>query len=1562
MNKNITSPRAFLANALPALSDGVCHWRLPLTLRENDLVGALGALQRILAESKTQSIYIDLSDVEWADPLPLLQLATLLAEAKKPKTNITVILSDVTEPLLSHRIFLKFLAQQGFIRELGEIATFVHASETNCDSESLSLQLSTESAQTFLSNADCIHAKILRVDQYASDINQLGDKVEELLREAQARAIETAFGAEPLARDMLFQKIRKLLFELILNIAEHSHDSGVPAFAGIYARVRSSKPTIASHSTAWTTLFQRDLKIHGQGRFTPNPYTEWLELFVCDVGCGLTSHMKDWKIQSDPKCEAIVRSALKSKNPLESIASQLFRRPLSRHPRHDFNRSAVTGLQHLGHLLTVGGDYCRIYTQQGCWIGNHFPWGERSSYSRKDIRREAALSSIPLLSGTAYQFCIQPNHYNLSEIRKQWIQPSEACRIEIIEKLRRDRVFDPRSSIEFYDRRSSNNCQAPQPTNLPADSPAVLVVRPPRLISKQDIASWLELIGGNRSVKPTRPVGTFALVDLTAFQMVTLRDLFLNIEAHEACTVQIALVSDDWCVIHLRSPVGQRSFEIDTAGATEFLASKGDFWIGDLALLLRQMDSELFWQDEAGDIRDHFFSQQVEWREAAYKDPAIVLHRYLDFPHALSDPTCFRACRRSLRRSIALFPNHKVVSADDLVESLLREARPKDYRLDGSMDNSAGTLVVGSIAVTAGTANRTLAQAPRAQMHVIVHGDSAVESDDQPLSAILWISDLVQDESARKVEKPDILKRPLWRRIPNSPYIAPGGAQSVSLLRYKRNTEGVQDFDTPLYGRTPEETYRDFQRLNVLRTGHWRYGKKHDLLTINARLAFVHSFLELGPLYRWLRSQFFTLFTSDTHGKLKANILVYPSHPVTDAMIDRIKQDPGFKDRLPRCGMFPVKFIGTRTVSPFIASHLVSYRINDAIQKAGVDTWSAATLDDGVITGKHFREIGQFLHGIGAKQVYTIAMFDRSGLPSQEPLIDRFLALNSRFWRWDVPALGNERDCSLCKALAIVQTYINRLPSPRQRSRLQDWLSTWRVRDIEVDWYHNKFTTTVLSPPMAITFGVDESPDGKKKKKKILFNTASAAAAVLLELTRLTTKADVALSKAISLQATNSSAGLEIIASQLLLFQDELTIADRYERYSYLLRVLWERFDTDEFTALAGLCFSLAPREVIEKLWPAVKGTLLREKRLVCIDAVIAAHILRSRYRFSFSNDAPFATPSTETERHNFIILGDKRDSRRSIRDFLAIYRNPVPHGGRSIHSTRLRTTLTLLQTTSAPDKNSKLVVTAAGTLVHDLQTLEQVFSDLVSELLVEIDDIDINQLKILSDSCALSVKNASIVSFAAHAARLSELLYGNSNRRGLLGKVCDQILYFINSPDTFDDEIVGPICRGIRSGWKEHVKSKHLSGDNASAVGRWITSLRSPTRLPSIYCSSASTCIDQWMYLDNFARKVIEDTVANVFHAVAEIPDPWLNSSEGTQVLAHMWWRITVLEGDIKLSVANLSESKEIQLKHTVNIAAIERIGGRLLVDISPRPSDLFLTEVNIHLPLHVSFLKEEA
>ncbi len=1552
--------------------DGTCKWTLPSDFNENFGQSSLGVLQQHLDSPDVRSCFIDMQNVTWGDPVPLLCLALVLAGSNLNKNQITIHLGETedigTEKNRDHRIFLKFFATQEFLSTFSPYTNLTYTvfgkrQNVLTDNNQLRLQLASIPLASYLNNAECIHAKIISVGEYKNNLPGLQRKVDELLAEMKDYTDGVTLVSNPVDREALHQKVKKILFELLLNVAEHAYPGRNHCFAGVYARIRAARPPQISEAKRWCDVFEKKtLSIYGQKTFRPNHYSDWMELYICDTGIGLTDKIQQWSVpKQDLAAQQVLAKAQKAKNRFQSfminrfqsICTHIFRSSFSHRERHDEQRTAVTGLTHLGHLLRLDQDHCRMYVYErqypGGWIGDHHPWTNNNTYSRKEIittlirNKPETYGHLRPVTGTVYAFALQPGKDG-SSCCNECCSLGDDGRKMVIDTLRQKTIFTGnRLTIAWFDRQIMDKCVLPDIEELVAPEYDVIVLRPPSQMNKFDIAKWLAFIVGIPHNQPRVVCRNFFLVGLSNYQLLVFYELLRHVRVSQHTELNWYLVSDQWDACCLSTRKGEQSFVISQEKARQFLQTADiNFSITDLALLLRQMDSEIFWQPSPGTGVDPFFNRPVIWKENSEHEPEIVLPRYLDLPVALIDPEKYHACLRALKRCLALFPGYRPIPADDLVRSLVREAG-----MSIQHKQQSSTIMVGSIVVT-GKTLENLSQNQSPVLHILHHCEVNYSQQVKPLVALLWKSS-VSDQSASKGELPTP-----WRRITSTPYIAPEGERSISIFRYRRNDDGSIDFNKPYYARTPEDTYSDFERLDLLKIGHWHYGPRHDLLTINMRLAFRFSFQELGPLYLWLRKEFEHFFSNKPNAE--AQILVYPSHPVTDTLFDRIRRDPGFQDEiLPEGGMIPIKYVGRKTVSPLLASHLVKERIESVLKRHSWQEykWSVVLFDDGTISGKHLRETTQLLQALKAEKVYLMVTLDRSGLPVQEEVFGKFLARHKRFWRWDVPGLGSQGKCPLCQGLAVAETYFYQTTAPTIKQRLKIWQELWQLRDIDTQWFSSDLKSTRnINPPLEITFGIVSKQDAKEsktekpKEKRLKFISSAHATALLMELTRLTPRADVAMKKAMSLYKDSyHNAAIEIISTQLFLFTDEMTDKELQQRYAILLEWLWDEEKVSGVTALAGLLFMIIENRFIESTWSHAKELLANKLMRNSDIAIIISYLCKKRE--NLSGEIYFPDGSNKIEIQNFLLLERPGDLQLSIKTLLSLFiSNPARPTQIYTHPTEFRR---LLRDIADGDRRKEKFVR----IRERINQLYKVVNDLTINFFVfDLSPEDKKQFDRFLEGDISSISSEPFNFF-----------FGVEE--SFMDRVINSLFFNIKESEDFDKILDFNMFSPEK--WKIIVEEKIQFYDKKSIshdeIKTWTDQRGGSTKWnglgPIIKHSIITIQKDKWIYCDRFFREAVRDILSNVLYAINEsdgmIKDPFRDSSSSIE-RAHLWWRIMDEEDFIVFETANATESIKIDFKNHTSFFRVELAGGKIS---SPKVND-GIAFTRLYLPKTSFFLGE--
>ncbi len=1496
------------------------------TTLSNSAMQILGSLQSLIQHNnEITNICLNISKTKWADPVALLMLGCVAASIRH--TCFVVDLGSPNNSKKELKIFRKFLATQGFLKSFlatGIRLRWIGNNYFSVDANSMIERLAQEPVEVNYQNADCIHAKQIPVSHILTQ-STLYKQVESLHDEASERSINSIYSDDPHARDVLFQQIRKLLTELVQNVVEHGYDgvTGEPT-VGIYVRVRSGKPQTNAEGITWANLLKLERKSTlGLSSFAPNIFSEWIELFVCDAGHGLTYGSDRWDVPDE------IHHKKSSTRSLAAVAHKLFVSPISRYSKRGADRTSVTGLMHLGHILRMHGDYLRIYSDKGTWLGGRLPFQPSLVAPSKQSQVTSSFCS-----GAAFSIYLQPESKPLYP-EVEWVIPAGRDLNLIADALRGNEQYSSKL-IHFADRRSNQNCEVPNKADLDelfehVDLPKHIVLRPPRLVRKADLGVWLEVFAGTLSHRTKYSPTALYLVEMSPFQALSFVEFFKVVNVHRTTRLDIFVMSEQWVATCLSArPTSAGRLVINTELASSlFLKAETEYLnASDVAILLRNADSELFWDASDGKLDDVLLDAEVLWPSSTGQ--TYKLDRYLDVGQALVDEARYKAARRALRRCFELFPDYLPAATDDLISSLVNDAAQRIFRYSKSATTKRyekGLVAVGSISVSGETMKRfrakpTVGNFP--EIFLLVHenfqeilgNDSSANVGNAskeevpvgPIRALLW-----GPPARSELSSEEAIPSRNWTRIRNTPYIAPDGERYVSAIRYNQN----EDQKSSWYGRTPDEMYLDFARSRNLRLGHWRYGNRHDLLTINMERAFSTSILELDSLYRWLVDLFNETFKPlrGAGGQARASVLLYPSHRITDRIVSYISEAPEFKDCLPECGIFPIKFIGSKTISPNLVSPLTEDRIKKATSSKNF--WRAALFDDGTISGKTFSELSQIAKAVGAHDIFTMAIVDRSGSQIRDAGMPAFITKNRRYWRLDIPALGHRKDCPICHALIIASNFANSTRSGHHRNRLKQWQSDWSVVDVLDGWRHKGVAAQTFQKPERVKFGLHRG-----NFQHIDAPDSTTLASVFVELSRLTTRVDKAFERAQKLRNTYPVAALELLITQLIYFHDELDYSQRKERTALLFEVLYEHDVSSSLTAMAALCLCLIDDDLYEDIWTSCIQPLMASVPIGNVDAaIVAGIILNRRETFSETQYRP-KNDCSDLELKNFFLLVRSVELKNAISVLVTILGSQS-----SWHKSQFRADLISLQNRDSlsNEVETKIVLRRIGVELMRMklafEKLQLYGSTLAADALQGIESILLSLSKFIANHEMLKVGAVNFAALISYANEANKFVFvGKNSPLNLIHS-----LYVTLRKDDYKSEFFGNVRAAVAD------KLSEIFDSNSEARRKFSgRSLHQCADL-SVYGRSAD------MYFDVYVKEAICDALINVVYSEGEIfcPRSWLTSGDQGARKADMWWDIKIEEKFCLFKTANSSSRSEISLKYTPALARIEELGGSFEISI---------------------------
>lgn len=1179
--------------------------------------GSFGVLQREVRRlTEPTLVRVDFSQVEWADPLPMLSLCATIREVMASAgVRLQLVIGEVNGVSRRRGGFLKFLVQQGFIDCLwveGRTTCFLDNGPAKDKHELIKLVEETRTSAIY-SNSRCLTARLVDLDNQCANNGarrldtQANEIVSQWLREIDEHCLRRFFERDPELIANVQVKLRIILLELLLNAMEHAfrRSPGVTKTMGVMLRIRRSDDSHQSKQVLQNAIRLENRRCPMLRKFHRNSEDKWLELFAVDNGCGLAADIEEWLQTGNLKLRPLLKKIKPTTNIMSPLAKVLFSQPVSRLSRTE--KTTVTGFQHISFVLAEQFDFARLYSM-GEWVGSAHPWSHDQHDVTVSTRKRNGIVNTPV--GTAWHFCIGLTGTDFDDAGKvigNW------------NRLHRDLLDSPDAANAkpmewaYYDERDLGQGSSKLDWEVDIRKARSLSMWLPGAITKQHIHSWLVFARRTAIARPKEQyfwlICDLAPREAKLFYEVMSREQFDDTEAPR---LDVFLVTYTWhCLGVAATALG---FAPWRKSKQEKMALKGSRSIFEL---IRYHDSTVFWDgvigpdesasnEESSSVRltkdvafGAFLAEEIIWSRDTHGRPELVLDGYLDVTEALAAPKRESVARRALRRCwYALDEQLACIAADNLLVSML----PRERRAGSSEWYSGGQLsrpdyvLVNSISVT-GQSIRSEGRHTGEVINLLHHpprrvdgGEPRHETPRNGRIALEWRAGSVT------LRPRDANSLP-YERIPGTPYVGRGGAKAIPVRRFRRPTDNLESvyFEHSIYAADPQQTYDQFDRLNVLKIGHWSYGPHHQLLTVNLGKAIASETIDRGPMLRWLLRQLEEL------ASLGVSVVIYPSHRVTDALVQALKRlsvESG-SSSLPR-NFIPVHFLGRHAQTAIRIPSLTYDRIKAALRESAAR--KAVILDDAVVTGKAQREFGQLLRNAGAEDVMTLGLLTRTGIPLyRNYLVSEYSSKNRFYWRWDVPSLGAGRHCPLCSAIGLAGSLRDSLFLEESSEEISSWIQTWAHSPVETHWERAGLVPGQLPSLREITFGKEWPKDGSMPiPYKLTHRTTTGLAATVVELIRVTAYKEVGL-KIARRPAGRELEGkterrewlrcvAEVLLVQTLLFFDDFEFGELEPRMSDLADLLLEiqlLSDDDlgavplELQQLICLTLLLAPEDIL---------------------------------------------------------------------------------------------------------------------------------------------------------------------------------------------------------------------------------------------------------------------------------------------------------------------------------------------------------------------------------------------
>ena len=1471
-----------------------------------------GELERRFREPTTSSILLDLSKLTWADPVPLLSLACLCAEFRDRGGSLSI---ELGSPRSSNHQFRIFFAQHGFLATIA-LDTPVRWAGRTYPPEAhgeLDQRLRALVGALAYQDAECIPARLIPVRKMAAD--ELDRLIEGLVEIAHPRISSWLLGNSR-RRGLMSHQLRIFLTEAIDNIQEHGYRTH-GGYGAIYARIRSGRPEEPAALRSWSSAKVREERhCPTLERCRVGRRPGWLELFVCDVGVGISHDFPD------------------EKAPLQKLSAALFSDPVSRIvDRAVPGKTNMTGLQRIGQLLLAGrdhnnrGDFVRVYSN-GEWVGEHLPWPKKTE-ALPGLRNVLRVPNASPPTGTALHFALEPPPETAAEqatlYPSAFVAPEYDALSNVRAELARERSRDCEAQALFDVYRAPNQRFAHDLAAL-ADAQHLdvptFIIRPSRIQRKVDLVKQV-----SRMLAIESPVRDVVFTDvpwasaIDFHNIITTQSSWRQAGPHPKLRVHI--LSQDWFCATLSFNSSTRTFEASKDDARAFLTGTvGHPSASQAAAVLRRQDSLLFWSE----VQSAYLNEPIRWRTSD-EDTVVAIWGYLDLNFALANPSVFEIVRRAVRRTVSSLTPQVIHTADDIIARVLGSDFELEEVRTALRVGARHTILAGSILGSGNTMRRFVRgmAAPYAGALQVLHHPDFARNESESLLALDWLPPRPEGRRTRSTT---------FERVSNTPFVIRGGESAVPLARFKKSGPDSTSGKS-LYGESPNEAYQRWQRLGLLRMGHWVYGMNHDLLTLRLGDALVYDAAEGGAMIGWLAARIAEWIP--TGEAQPRGFVVYAQHQVTSVLARAISQHPMCRG----IDFFPAAAASSQGKAALLLSPMTREAVIATCQNHLRGGGAAVILDDAVISGVTIRSITQAVEGLwevlrdvgrveaeATLRIHTLAIVDRSGEPAQRALVERNLTRDRRYWRWDVPSLGHSGTCALCGLHGRWQALASVVHGSLLRQRLEQWLKQWGATPVSEGRFDAGVPARRLPTQSATRFGIERNQRPHQVEHSLSVSRVSIAA----EIAGATTRKDYPLRKARqALKDPNhidTETAIEILATQLLLFQDGLNGADRAERLQLLLELLWSQPEATISTALGGMTM-LIDQALVEEVWVYCMD-LIERRGFPNEDTILVALGLHHLAGAVVASPLKLGSP--------WEVFDLCRRSSAEGRHALAMVLRVFGWSPNSVHRTTLPDRLT--------DRASSQMDLAQTVLM-----LERLADALYGIPLLAVEGSLLDPRKDSSTIRAL----AGALGDTRQAISQDHDLTNSTENTQLIRSLLDEawtLLFSANglalayrrqlcaslTGQEAAVKVLVPAWRIIVDRWKAFVREK-----GAEMVTKW-------TALPIVWfepADGATKPVD--LYYDGTIRGAVADLMSNVVHNSGPIPCPWPEGSEVPQ--ADLWGRLRVAADGASATIElvnGYAGNGEVRPHVSASLVHLYAMGGEVAT-VSDAARNLILTRITL-------------
>jgi hypothetical protein len=1543
--------------------------------RNKEWAETFGSIQKAISENKfAGSPFVELkiyfTKCQWVDPLPLLSLLIIINQYKSVGGKTTVMLPTLKENLDELNKVLKFLNDEGFLKELIKCSTVFYGSDplNEMTLANLKESLSNITRALYYTNSTLLQACILNAkEEFKNGAIEVDGWVEEKIK-----IISTLISDKipSYSQNSLLHRLKFVLVESIQNILDHAYQDQPNAFGGVYVRYRNGLDNNALSTEERKKLIKA---LKDETQYCPRLNKEFIELrkgcievFILDHGKGFTETLRTILPNSEVKY------------PFRLAYQLVFNEGKRRVFLNKANTTFRGGLFHIGEMVKSNQDYL-CGRDENEWLGGLLPITSDNSYELIQTK------SNQHISGLSWILRLSWKHETEIDI-EHWSRWDGVPKLHPVYKLLQEKS-NKVSAADYliFDYRLKQSIEISNLASRKTKNDFCLLL-PSINSGKFNISNLISNIASKFDESDNR---VLIIGDIPEYEKQTYIAA-LN-------KIRVELKKTDWvnkfnkivlvtrrltvCILQRVEQPGFRTFIIASdAVRSDFFSEESkvfspDKSIAHYASWLRAYESLLFWEyvRKYNDQKKFFVNASIKW-----KDDLETVRGYLDFGQTSTDHFLMELYKISIERTIGFFNKEEKATnrfcyfknIDPLTKTITDIANSTFF--DELEKNNENQIYIGSVFASGKSREDAMLYVGSSNEVLSIHFFSHPSSMIQVPHLFSWPpTEWIQ----KNFEASDIQ----YERVGRTHVIAEHGYKSFTMPRYHPVTR------KSVYYRNPRSTYEDWQneRSEIVSYGHFEFEGKHDLFKINIAKLMEESFMFNDNLPNFLVSEFFLALNGNIESDLsfeglkfaefikqrkiqnekvqRVELIIYPSNSVTSFIVDKIKEN--FTDNL-NSKIFALMPVNKERVgSSLLISPLVLEPIRKHLEGATANK-RVLLFDSSVISGRTRKELKHLLLSLDAEEVITLSIVDRFRLPFRVANVTK----HKSYWRLDVPRLGSSNMCPICKGLREIEMFKDHLASGFALSRLKQWAEGWKV----ISYFNPKSDHGVKPSPIPQVekrFGIvfnkqtkefDQliSNDEKEKglKNEIILKNSLGITLYATEVHSMTSRDDLAIKLCETVKDLNDAGKIEILSAQLLLFSNEYSKNIHFEMVKKLFFSCKAiRYPTNH-TILACIVILIQDQSIHRKLLTEIAKKGYRDLDDLNFDAeIMLAYILK--FQSSTSDFAP----------EKIVRLLKFKDEETYL-SLYQLFHNEIYNEYGNIHVKPL-----IAFYEKKEFSKDDLLNATLRDAINSISKLEYILSKIPTWLLRKnfVSDVMPSRfqqdvIKILKEFYVLFETALDKYNIEGKDSKVFE-----DEIKGLKFRVEKELINQLkvfhsymflplkSEGNIYDTPIQEYIKSQIESITKHQWTDQITVKENKYFTARKLPLVRLSKNVASLDDALVNGRKNAWVIFDDFIQQEIKYIIINAAHAKGELRDLWSVNALDTET-ANMWINISYLKDFVQIDFANVSSKDANEIKNKIEqkkkeglIHLVENLKGKLDVINESKADDLFIVKATLYIPL---------